>query len=69
MIKEEQLHNLLKNNSGLHLIVANEVRQTPFGTITFNMELVNGAVQIDSLNIVKNYRRKYGNKPVIDKDE
>lgn len=43
----------------LHLVVENEVRQTPFGQITFNVEIVNGVAQIKSLNVVKNRRRKY----------
>lgn len=55
----ELLKRSLSKNSALHLIVENEVRQSPFGQITFNVEIVNGVAQVDKLNIVKNRRRKY----------
>lgn len=55
----ELLKHLLSKNSALHLIVENEVRQTPFGQITFNVEIVNGIAQVEKLNIVKTKRRKY----------
>jgi phosphoribosylaminoimidazole carboxylase (NCAIR synthetase) len=55
----ELLKRSLLKNSQLHLIVENEVRQTPFGQITFNIELKDGVAQVDTLNIVKNRRRKY----------
>lgn len=48
------------------MIIENEVRQTPFGQITFNIELKNGVAIISTLNIVKNRRRKYSG---IDKPE
>lgn len=56
------LKRSLSKNSPLHLIVENEVRQTPFGQITFNVEIVNGEARIETLNIVKNRRRKYDGK-------
>ena len=59
---ESSKHLLLKKlqlNNPLHLVVENEVRQTPFGSITFNVKLVDGVAQVDTLNIVKNVRRKY----------
>lgn len=59
----ELLKQLLLKNTQLHTIVENEVRQTPFGTITFNVELRNGEADIGTLNIVKNRRRKYDSKP------
>lgn len=40
-------------------MIENEVRQTPFGQITFNVEIHDGVALIDSLNIVKNRRLKY----------
>lgn len=55
----ESLKHLLSKNSSLHLIIENEVRQTPFGTITFTCQIVDGVVQIETLNIVKNKRRRY----------
>lgn len=36
-----------------------EVRQTPFGQITFNVQLVNGVVQLETISVVKSRRRKY----------
>lgn len=59
LTQQDKLKELLKKNSSLHLVVANEVRQTPFGQITFNVELKDGVAQIDTLNVVKNRRRKY----------
>ena len=49
----------LSNNLALHAIIENEVKLTPFGQITFNVFLVNGEVQLDRVNIVKNRRFKY----------
>lgn len=49
----------MSRNFGLHLIVENEVKQTPFGLITFVVEVVNGQVIIETLNIVKDRRHKF----------
>jgi hypothetical protein len=54
-----QLAELLSRNLPLHLITENEVRRTPFGQITFNVVILNGVAKMDTLNIVKNRRRKY----------
>lgn len=55
----DELNQLLKKNIGLHMIVENEVRQTPFGQITFNIELKDGVARIETLNVVKSRRYKY----------
>jgi len=49
----------LQSNTSLHLVVENEVRQTPFGQITFTVQVKNSVAQIETLNVVKNRRRKY----------
>ncbi len=53
------LKEYLSPNLPLHIIVENEVTQTPFGQITFNVELRDGIAVIETLNIVKNRRRRY----------
>lgn len=55
----DDLNKLLEKNILLHTIVENEVRQTPFGQITFNVEVRDGVAIIPTINIVKNRRRKY----------
>lgn len=55
----DDINTLLKKNLPLHMIIENEVRKTPFGQITVNIELVNGIAKLDTLNIVKSKRRKY----------
>lgn len=55
----DELNQLLKDNLSLHMIIENEVRKTPFGQITVNVELRNGVAVVESLNIVKNKRIKY----------
>lgn len=55
----EALRKLLSKNLPLHIIVENEVNQTPFGQITFNVEIRDGKAIIETLNIVKNRRRRY----------
>jgi hypothetical protein len=54
-----ELNQMLKNNLPLHMIIENEVRKTPFGQITVNVELINGVAKLETLNIVKNKRIKY----------
>lgn len=36
-----------------------EVGQTPFGQITFNVQLKDGVAMIETITVVKNRRRKY----------
>lgn len=56
---EEKIKESIQRNGSLHLILENEVRQTPFGQITFTVEIQNGVARIETLNCVKNIRRKY----------
>lgn len=55
----DELNTLLKKNLGLHMIVENEVRLTPFGLITFNVELKDGVAKLETINIAKQRRYKY----------
>lgn len=55
----ESLNKSLSKNTGLHLVVENEVNKTPFGQITFTCTVIDGVVQLDTLNVVKNKRRRY----------
>jgi len=57
-----ELNELLSPNIPLHIIIENEVNQTPYGTITFTMQLKDGQVIVDTLNIVKNRRLRYNVK-------
>jgi len=65
----DELNQLLKKNPILHMIVENEVRLTPFGQITINVEIKDGVAIIETLNIVKNRRRKYQLETKLDKEE
>lgn len=62
MINNKELLKQLSKNSLIHLILENEVRTTPFGQITFTVEIRNGMAQIETLNVVKNKRIKYSDK-------
>jgi hypothetical protein len=53
------LKELLSKNLPLHLAIANETKRTPYGQITFNVELINGVAQMKTLNVVKNKRTRY----------
>ena len=55
----QDLKQLLSANFLLHLIIANEVKLTPYGTITVNIEIKDGIADIKTINIVKNRRKKY----------
>lgn len=46
-------------NIAFHGLLEREVEKTPFGTITVNVKLKKGEVDLNTLNIVKNRRRKY----------
>ncbi len=59
------LKQLLSRNLPLHIIIETEVNQTPFGQITFNVELQAGVANLLTLNIVKNRRIRYS----VDKTE
>lgn len=53
------LNELLKNNLPFHTIMETEIQEMPYGTITFNMEVVGGKVQLETINIVRNRRIRY----------
>lgn len=53
------LKELLCKNTPLHIVIETEVNQTPFGQITFNVELQDGIANLLTLNIVKNRRIRY----------
>lgn len=55
------LNELIKNNVALHTIIENEVRLTPYGQITVNVEVVNGRAVLSTMNVVKNRRYRYDN--------
>lgn len=55
----QELQELLKRNLLFHVLVENEVQQTPFGQLTFNIMIKEGVAQIETLNLVKSKRRKY----------
>ena len=63
---DEELQKKLIKNLAFHAIVASEVNSTPYGQITVNVNLINGNAMLDTLNIVKNRRKKY---PVIDRQD
>lgn len=65
----DELNELLKKNPTLHMIIENEVRLTPFGLVTVNIELKEGIAIIETINIVKNRRRKYTLDSRLDKEE
>lgn len=53
------LRKLLSPNLPLHIILENEVVQTQYGQITFNVIIKDGKAHIETLNIVKNKRIRY----------
>lgn len=63
----QALMELIKNNVAFHTIIENEVRLTPYGQITVNVEVVDGKVLLHTVNMVKNRRYRYDNK--LDKKE
>ena len=60
------LQKLISPNFLFHALVENEVRLTPYGQITFNVELKDGIAQLHTINVVKNSRKRYR---VLDKDK
>ena len=65
MYNELALREFLKKNLPLHAIVAHEVKQTPYGTITFNVVLQSGVARLETLNIVKNKRKRYNSNSKV----
>lgn len=63
---DKALNELIKKNIAFHTIVENEVRLTPYGSITVNVQIIDGKVVLSTMNIVKNKRYRYENKKVID---
>jgi hypothetical protein len=59
LLSNQLLLQKLQSNIPLHIIIEREVQETPFGQITFNIQLLKGIAQLPTLNIVKNRRRKY----------
>ena len=55
----DKLAQLLSKNLAFHALVENEVAETPYGQITFNLVIKNGVVDMSSLNIVRNRRLRY----------
>lgn len=53
------LRELLQKNLLFHAILNWEIQETPWGQITINVQLKDGIAQIDTINIVKNRRKKY----------
>ena len=53
------LQKLLSRNLAFHAVISQEVKETPYGQITFNIVLKNGEAQLSTLNIVSNKRTKY----------
>lgn len=53
------LTDSLLKNLAFHSLLEQEVEKTPFGTITVNVMLKNGVADLNTLNIVKNVRKKY----------
>ena len=60
------LRKLLLKNLLFHLILTQEVNQMPYGQITLNVQLKDGIVLVETINIVKNRRKKY---KVVDNSE
>lgn len=58
-VQKEALQKRLNKNLPLHIVLETEVRQTPFGTITVNVEVRDGVADLTTINVVKSRRRKY----------
>lgn len=58
----ETLRTSLKNNLPLHIILESEINKMPFGTITINFNVLDGQIQMETLNLVKNKRTNYNLK-------
>ena len=53
------LRELLLKNLAFHTILTSEINNTPYGQITVNVKIKNGNILLETLNIVKNRRKKY----------
>ena len=61
------LQGLPLSNLSFHAIIEREIKESPFGQQTYNVAITNGLVQLETLNIVKQRRRKYHVYNKIDK--
>jgi hypothetical protein len=55
----ELLKQSLLPNYVFHTLIELEAQETQWGTITFNVMLKGGVAQLETLNIVKNKRKRY----------
>lgn len=55
---------LINKNIKFHAVLENEVNETPFGEITFNFQVKDGKVDMNTLNVVKNRRRRYNGESI-----
>jgi len=53
------LNQSLSKNLLFHALIENEVNETLYGTITFNVEVIGGVVKLSTINVVKNRRKRY----------
>jgi hypothetical protein len=60
-----ELRKFLYKNLSFHAILTGEINSLPYGQITVNVQLKDSTVVLETLNIVKNRRKKYS---VIDKE-
>jgi len=59
---------LLLKNLSLHAIIEEEVRETPFGQITFTVEIEKGRAKIETMTVLKSKRIKYKSRANVDKN-
>lgn len=59
---DQALGELIKKNVAFHVIIENEVRLTPYGSITVNVQLIDGKAILGTANITKNRRYRYDSK-------
>lgn len=59
MVNLDKFAQLISKNTIFHVLMEREVTETPFGQITFNFEIKDGVVDLTTLNIVRNCRRRY----------
>lgn len=55
----KEFNKAMGNNLPFHIIIENEINQTPFGQITVNAVIKNGIVMLKTLSLVKNRRNRY----------
>ena len=49
----------LSKNKALHIIIENEIKATPYGTLSVNVMVKNGVADLSTMNIVHNRRKRY----------